>query len=106
MEIIKSNLNNIEESFKKSVELESKPKEAEAVPCIKSNPKYFYKNVKTRVSPLKDHDNQVNGDPGEIAETLNQCYQSVLINPVDENVINTPIDFLSEKMSPTKFCEI
>ena len=98
---LENNINIIEESLKKSVELESERKEAQAVACIKSNPKYFYKyaskksKVKTRVGPLKIDKNKVISEPGEIAETLNQYYQNVFSKPVREKVVENPIDFFN-----------
>ena len=65
---------SIEEKLKRSVELENDRKETNAVSCIKTNPKYFYKYaanksiVRTSVGPLTDSEGRTINEPQEIVE--------------------------------------
>ncbi|KAG0710817.1 hypothetical protein GWK47_022002 [Chionoecetes opilio] len=77
----------IEEKLKRSVKLEDDRKEIQAVACIKTNPKYFYKYaanksvMRASVGPLTDSDGRTINEPKEIVEELLLQYKSVFSNP-------------------------
>lgn len=93
---------SIEEKLKMSVELENDRKEMQAVSCIKTNPKYFYKYaanksvVRANIGPLTDSDNRTISEPQEIVEELLLQYKSIFSSPVENKIINSPKEFFSQ----------
>ena len=82
--------------------MENKLKEAQAVACIKNNPKYFYKyaanksKVRVGVGPLTDQNGRIIKEPADISEALSQHYQSVFSNPVNDKIIEAPLEFFHQ----------
>lgn len=103
---IENKINIIEDDLKKSIEMENDRNEAQAVACIKTNPKYFYKyaanksKVKSGVGPLRVQNDRIITEPEEISEALSQHYQSVFSNPVRDKIIQTPIEFFHQGSEP------
>ena len=98
---------SIEEKLKRSVELENDRKETNAVSCIKTNPKYFYKYaanksiVRASVGPLTDSEGRTINEPQEIVEALLLQYKSVFSDPVIDKRINSPVDFFCQNTDCT-----
>lgn len=86
--------------------MEISRKEIQAVSCIKTNPKYFYKyatnqsKVRVEVGPLKDLDGHTTDVPEEIVEILRLQYEGVFSQPHSDKIIDSPTNFFKEVPMP------
>lgn len=86
--------------------MENERNEAQAVACIKSNPKYFYRypenksKVRSGIGPLRAENDRIITEPEEISEALSQHCQNVFSNPVRDKIIHAPIEFFHQGSEP------
>ena len=88
----------IEQKLKMSLEAENREEERRAIENIKTNSKYFFsyarkhQKVKSGIGPLKVNDKLITS-PEEISECLSTQYASVYTNPDPDQKIHDPITF-------------
>lgn len=85
-----------------------------AVKSIKENPKYFYtyaskkSKIKTPIGPLQDKGKTIT-DPHEICQSLLHQYESVFSKPIEEKIINCPVNYFlpsNQENQDQKLCNI
>ena len=100
IDTLKRNVEDIEKALMASHENEKTLQETNAVEAIKSNPKYFYayakrnSKIKSKIGPFIINDSTISNSY-DIAEALNNQYNSVFSSPSQNHKITNPSEFFT-----------
>ena len=110
---IEEELKEIENKLKYHYKSEAEEEEKKAIDKLKSNPRFFYSFAKkkqrsqTGIGPLKRKDGSFTDSPEEMADLLNEQYESVFSKPKSEfKILNPDVFFFSEISTGPKITDI
>ena len=98
-ENVLSQIKDIENNLKMSINTEINQRETRAIAAIKNNPKYFNKFVKNNskiragIGPLQDEEGNLEPSNKKMSELLNEQYNSIFSTPDPTMTIKYPKDF-------------
>ena len=98
-------IQELQEQLRKTYDEEKRDEECRAVKCIKNNPKYFYKFVKSHctkkeeVADLKSKSGHMIHEDEDKANCLRIQYASVFSNPIDDKDIALKDKFTDSEIS-------
>ena len=102
----------IDNELKESIKSDYKKAEIDAVERIKTDPKHFYSfakkrsKVKTKIGPLEKADGTLTKNDQEIANLLNQTFESAFTKPSEKYRVDDPFIFFQEDDTDDKLMDI